>query len=242
MIISHEHKFIFIKTAKTAGTSIEMALAEICGDSDIITPLSGSREKTRTGRGAQNLELDHPAVPGRPLLRRLLGRPERPWHPSVGYYSHMPAWRVRTYVGEEVWNDYFTFAFERNPWDRQISHYLYKVKNKDPKPDFATFLARKKRAFVDNFELYSQNGEIIVDFVGRYENLAEDFNVVLKRLGLEGKTSLPMVNTTPGRSADYRSGFTEETRARVESWYGPEIETFAYSFEQDDPAVPYTAD
>lgn len=242
MIISHEHKFIFIKTAKTAGTSIEVALAEICGDEDIITPLSGSQEKSRTGRGAQNLDLDHPARPRRPLHRRLLGRPERPWHPSIGWYSHMPAWRVRTYVGEEVWNNYFTFAFERNPWDRQISHYLYKVRNQDPKPDFTSYLARKKRAFVDNFELYSQNGEVIVDFVGRYENLTEDFDFVLKRLGLEGKTSLPMVNMAPDRETDYRARFTEETRARIERWYGPEIKTFSYSFDQNEPAHPFTAD
>lgn len=241
MIISHEHKFIFIKTAKTAGTSIEVALAGLCGDQDVITPLRGSQEEKRPGRRAQNLELDHPMVPKRPLIRRLLGRPERPWHPSVGYYSHMPAWRVRTYVGEKVWNDYFTFAFERNPWDRQVSHFHYKAKNKDPRPTFEDYLVRKKRAFVDNYELYSQNGEIIVDFVGRYENLAEDFDFVLKRLGLEGKAALPMVNTTPDRGADYRSLFTDETRARIESWYRPEIEIFGYSFDQDTAPTAYIA-
>lgn len=243
MIISHEHKFIFIKTAKTAGTSIEVALAAICGDQDVITPLRGSQEKARTGRGAQNLELDHPMVPARPLLRRLLGRPERPWHPSVGYYSHMPAWRVRTYVGEKIWNDYFTFAFERNPWDRQVSHYHYKAKNKDPRPEFADYLARKKRAFVNNFELYSEPGgdDIIVDFIGRYENLTEDFDFILRKLGLEGRTALPVVNATPGRGSDYRAMFNDETRKRIEGWYGPEIKTFGYSFDQDSSATPYTA-
>jgi len=40
MIISHEHKFIFLKTRKTAGTSIELALSHLCGPDDIVTPMS----------------------------------------------------------------------------------------------------------------------------------------------------------------------------------------------------------
>ena len=40
MIVSHKHKFIFLKTKKTAGTSIELALTKLCGDDDIITPLT----------------------------------------------------------------------------------------------------------------------------------------------------------------------------------------------------------
>lgn len=38
MIISHKHNFIFIKTAKTAGSSIEAYLSPFCGESDIVTP------------------------------------------------------------------------------------------------------------------------------------------------------------------------------------------------------------
>ena len=44
MIISHEHKFIFLKTRKTAGTSIELALSQLCGPNDIITPISPNDE------------------------------------------------------------------------------------------------------------------------------------------------------------------------------------------------------
>jgi hypothetical protein len=241
MIISHEHKFIFIKTAKTAGTSIEVALREVCGAEDVITPFRKEKETHRGGRGPQNLELDHPAVPKRALWRRLLRRPERSWHPSVGYYSHMPAWRVRAYVGEEIWNDYFTFAFERNPWDRQVSHYHYKNKNKgeDKKQSFDEYLSNKRKAFVDNCDLYSQDGKVIVNFLGTYENIADDFAAVLKELGLDDKVSLPFVNRTANRQSDYQSYFAEETAQRVAEWYAPEIKIFGYRFEQNQPDDAY---
>ena len=47
LIISHKHQFVFIKTNKTAGTSIEIALSRFCGPEDIITPVSTSDERKR---------------------------------------------------------------------------------------------------------------------------------------------------------------------------------------------------
>jgi hypothetical protein len=49
MIVSHEHKFIFLKTKKTAGTSIELALSELCGTDDVIAPLTEIDEARRAG-------------------------------------------------------------------------------------------------------------------------------------------------------------------------------------------------
>jgi hypothetical protein len=114
MIISYEHKLIFLKTKKTAGTAIEAALSELCGPHDVITPFREDSESERKGRGPQNYRIEHPLKPRRPLWRRLLLRPERYYHPTVGFYEHMPASVLRAYVGEEIWRSYFKFAFEQS--------------------------------------------------------------------------------------------------------------------------------
>ncbi len=98
MILSHEHRFIYIKTYKTGSTSIEAALSAVCGPDDVITEAS-ERLRGHRQQQAQNYRIEHPDKPRRPLLKRLLLRPERHYHPSVGYYEHMPAWRVRKYCG-----------------------------------------------------------------------------------------------------------------------------------------------
>ena len=85
MIVSHEHRFIFLKTRKTAGTSVEIALSGICGPDDIITPITPADEVLRADlRGPQNF-----ASP--PLVREAT--------------NHSPARKAREIVGEDVWRD-----------------------------------------------------------------------------------------------------------------------------------------
>lgn len=231
MILSHEHKFIYIKTYKTGSTSIEAALSEVCGPRDVITEASEQLRGVRQ-KPAQNFRLDHPAVPKRPIWRRVLGRPERHYNPSVGFYEHMPAWRVRAYVGEEIWRSYFKFSFERNPWDRQVSWYHYKTKSRNDgtRPSFEDFNRDRRRAWVENWYLYTIESSIAVDFVGRYESLEEHFETVLSQIGLRGQIKLPKVNVSSGRSRDYRAYYSDTSRAMIEAWYAPEIKEFRYDF------------
>ena len=231
MILSHTHKFIYVKTYKTGSTSIEAALSAVCGPDDVITEASEQLRGVRQ-KPAQNYRIEHPAKPSRPLWKTLLGRPERHYHPSVGYYEHMPAWRIRAYAGEDVWRRYYKFSFERNPWDRQVSWYHYKTKSRPEaaKPSFDAFNGDRRRAFVENWSLYTSDDQIALDFVGRYENLDTDFAHVLAAIGLDGKVLLPRENVSKGRRGGYRDVYSDASRALVAAWYAPEIAHFGYQF------------
>ena len=231
MILSHEHKFIYIKTYKTGSTSVEAALSGACGPDDVITEASEQLRGVRQ-KPAQNFRIEHPQKPKRPLLKRLLGRPERHYHPSVGYYEHMPAWRVRLYCGEEIWSTYFKFSFERNPWDRQVSWYHYKTKSKPDgaKPGFEAFNHDRRRAFVENWSLYTEHERPILDFVGRYESLDHDFEQVLARLGLRGRVTLPRENVSKAPRIPYRDYYDDRSHELIATWYAPEIRHFGYQF------------
>jgi len=231
MILSHKHKFIYVKTIKTASSSIEIALSRFLGDEDIITPARSDLQQQRPeNRQAQNYRLDHPAIPKRPFFKRLLGRPERHYHPSIGYYEHMPAWRIKAYIGDEIWDEYYKFSFERNPWDRQVSFFNYKNRNKSTPISFENSLKQKK-TFVNNYDLYSIGGDIALDFVGKYENLAEDFQKIAARIGLEGEVTLPVANAVKkSTSKPYREYYDEKSRQLIGEWYRREIEFFDYKF------------
>ena len=84
MIASHRHRFIFLKTRKTAGTSVEIALSKVCGPDDIITEISPEDEALRRAAGGvapQNFESP-------PLARKA--------------YNHMGAKAVRDLIGAET--------------------------------------------------------------------------------------------------------------------------------------------
>jgi hypothetical protein len=229
MIVSHEHRFIFLKTKKTAGTSVELALTELCGPDDIITPLTEIDEARRIGaRGAQNWRLHGWWGSPRPLLKRRWFKFSAA---DYGFYNHMKAAEARALVDDKVWRSYFKFAFDRNPWDRQVSFYHHRYRNEKAPPSFACFMHDDARARIDNYDIYSIDGGVAVDFVGRYESLEEDLKTVLDRVGLCLKTELPRAKATFRRTnLPYRNYYDDDTRAIVARWYAREIALLDYEF------------
>lgn len=232
MIVSHRHRFIFLKTKKTASSSIELALSEICGPDDIITPLQPPDEKLRRGRLPQ-----HYAIPVRRRalvapLRRMLGA--TPARAGLEFYNHMPAYKVAAALPKPVWDSYTKVAVERNPWDREVSLYFWETRQlpEESRPSFADFvLKRPALERVKNVQLYSIDGKIVVDRFLRYERLADDFAAFMADLGIETPPQLPHAKSShrPGGSA-YRRFYDDATREAVGRYYAREIAHFGYTF------------
>ncbi len=231
MIVSHKHKFIFLKTRKTASTSTELFLYPHCGEGDIVTPLTPSEHTRAVGHRAQNHIRPLWRLDPRPAIARQI--PMEGFR-LVDFHDHIRAADVREYVGERVWRSYYKFAFDRNVYDRQVSWYRYKTRKPWKRrlwPDFRTFLRTSPERKVDNYQIYTLDGVVAVDFIGRYETLAEDLAQVMATLGLDPLVPLP--HAKRGERPDeagYRSYYDDETRQLVESWYPGEIALFGHRF------------
>ncbi len=229
MILSHKHKFIFLHNGKTAGTSTEFALSEICGPEDIITP-SRHEEHLRRGRKPQNYRFR--PLPWHQSLRSLAGlkiRNRRRWE----FYSHMTASAIKERVGDEIWSSYFKFTTERNPWDKMVSAYFHRIsapKHKNLKFDDFIRQAYEKRP--DPCELYTINGAIAVDHICRFERLHEDLAETLRKIGVNEQIDLPRAKSRhrQGDKRHYREFYTDETRRMVAEWYAPVIKALGYEF------------
>ncbi|HPA18437.1 MAG TPA: sulfotransferase family 2 domain-containing protein [Verrucomicrobiae bacterium] len=234
MIVSHEHRFIFIKTRKTASTSIELALSKICGERDIITPCKQKDEIIRTeigGRAPQH------------YMERFLRYSFRDWFLLLRdgerkrrFCNHIRAEWVRERVGKTIWDSYFKFCFERNPWDKVVSAFFWRrshdpsAKDQYPLLDDFIFSGAAKRRYSD-FPKCCVGGKVAMDFVGRYECIERDWHQVMRTLGLPEDIKLPHAKSglRPNQNP-YQAILTEAQRDRIAADFAREIRYFGYSF------------
>lgn len=180
-----------------------------------------------------------PKNAGTSVKRTLFGQARITHRLAMDYYRDQP----------DAFSDYFTFAFSRNPYDRVVSayHYLMQggknegdVRFRDEYlleySDFADFVERglgrkeimswwhfiPQYLFVVDFQ-----GRKMVDFIGRFENLAEDFRYVSERIGVNKE--LPFLNESS--RTDYRECYTPALAERVWSVYRADFELFGYPRE-----------
>ena len=209
MLISDSHQFIFLRMRKVASTSMKLALLPVC--------------------------LPRPA--GR--LAHLKSRAHLEWdyHKYV-FRAHDDIRAAQRRMPAERFESYFKFAFVRNPWNRLVSEYEFllerpvhhrhaRVKKLGGFKEFIQMQIPRHDAYQLNL-LCDREGKLLMDFVGKLENLQEDWQTVCERIGLPYEP-LPRKNASQrGQMQDY---YDDESRRLVARHWAREIEMFGYTFD-----------
>jgi len=206
VLISHSKKFIFIHVYKNAGTSVTAALL----------PFAATKWQQRLDR----------------LMRRFNVSRFGP----QPYATHVKACELVEEMGRKAFDSYFSFAIVRNPWDWQVSLYKFMLKDKahfqhelvvgfGGFDEYIRWRVAEQVRFQKDF-IYSRDGELLVDFVARFENIETDFLTICSRIGVSA--SLPKLNIS--NTKPYRQFYTEETKELVRLAFEPDISLFGYDF------------
>lgn len=213
-MISHRHRCIFIEIPKTGSSSVRALLGSpakphlnICQVRDEITT-----HWTRRGR---------------------------PIHHVLGALYELVPEATRRRIGERQFETYFKFSFVRNPWDRVVSLYHRKEGLQLAKEmsfdDFVEWIRYSSSTCIHPVPhtnqldwLVGPSGELLVDFVGRFENLASDWAAIATRLGL--CTTLPHERRNPTPRKHYTEYYTARSQARIAEKFAVDIEYFGYTF------------
>lgn len=167
---------------------------------------------------------------------------------SLGFSGHAPA----SYHSEH--KDYFSFTFVRNPYARAASAYKYFQKLKQGHrwykrnsiisdaanemgfnefvnhiPDFMKLMKRQEGSFESgiHFKPYDYFLDSNIDFLGKFENIQEDYAFILAKLKLP-RANLRKVNST--NNLNYRQLYIEDSRSTVYNIYQEDIKKYNYKF------------
>lgn len=158
-------------------------------------------------------------------------------------HEHKTALDKADEIGRERWDRRFTFVVVRNPFDRAVSHYHWRVATgkagpvEDPRsfPDWvrATYADRDARYVLSSRMFTPQRdwvedreGEVLVEFLARFERLEQDWTVICERIG----TAVELPHDKKTVRGDYREYYDPESRSLVEAHYAADLEAFDYDF------------
>lgn len=227
MLISYSHKFIFIHNYKVAGSSVKKALEGYSLNTPskfhVINKLTESNKTTAWLNFKISNKLDF--VPS--------------------YRFHASAEELKKQLPEKIWKNYFKFAFVRNPWDLHVSLYHYMLKNKNHSDHEKVKQYKTFENFVENrvkkvkeqpYGLHKQvnmicdnEGKVLVDYIGKMENLNEDFEKIIKIIGIHSIKCVPKINTS--KHKHYKEYYTDHSKKLIADTFKEDIETFGYDFD-----------
>ena len=256
MIISHRHRFIFLHCRKTAGSSIAELLSRHLGPNDLhlgTWPEAFNQGIEPNRRARQDLR--HPIVVAS-YLTRLARNPTDIFNQAkrIAAFNGAQRLKYRSVLGPspehakavdlrsftpEAWSQYFKFCFVRNPFERAVSDYIWRTRKRGRSDlSFVEFLQRiQQRDFshpviphqFDNWPVYTINDRIAVDFVGRFENLEQDVQTALEKIGLP-IVQLPQEKKMRSKH-DLGQWYGHKERLLVEQLFANELNHFNYQLE-----------
>ena len=166
MIISHSRKFVFLKNRKVGGTSMEFFLSKYCSGEDVVTPI---------GEEAKFLPQSLQAEFGREIR----------FQNYRSFFNHYSGVKARDMLGHDLWAQYYTLTFERNPVSKVRSLFYFNTADVSEEGDpVADFLDTTYPGYLSDAFRYISNDGMIVDLVGNYDRLNEGFETICRRLDI----------------------------------------------------------
>lgn len=216
MIVSHAHRFIFLRTEKTAGSSLFEALRSLLAPGDLDADM-------RRPKWAKFSPIHHGAL-------------KRHVPDLFGLHVHATAAQARRVLGPKVFDSYLKFAVERNPWDRQVSLYHHRCWKTGRTPAFdrdmrSALYRNTEYCRLNNWSIYAIGDRIVADRILRYETLEADLARLWSDLGVTPPEMPRLRSEYREDRPHYASFYTPETRDLVARWYAREIEALGYRFE-----------
>jgi len=256
MIISHKHQFIFIHCRKAAGASVAASLSRCLGAEDLQFSAIADGAKLKIYPPRRVIREALQTMPAGDIfalmtLRRsfwgLIAKAFKQKYSANlgGSPTHPPAHAVAATFPNE-WKNYFKFCIVRNPWDKIVSDYFWRTKRTNNPPTFEQYID----ALADgeslggiipknhqNWEMYTINDVVAVDFIVRFEEMAEGLNEALSHTALKWDGWMPSIHmnkrptTTPNApKRHYRDYYTDRTKQIIAQLYEKEILAFDYKF------------
>jgi|SaaInlStandDraft_4_1057021.scaffolds.fasta_scaffold02821_4 hypothetical protein len=250
MIISHKHKFIFLHSRKCAGSSVTVSLSRYLGINDVqlgavedgleygITP--PVRMALNAIKHAHYKFIISKFINKTPAWKLASDLNKRYYTKKFGKLpQHVSAKILEKYVPE--WSEYNKFCVVRNPWDKTLSDYFWRVRNIKNPPSFDEYLSnlfsgKNLNGIVpmghNNWDMYTINDEVCMDNIVRFENLSSDLTEILNnQLKIDWDGWMPnakKINKTI--RLNYREYYTKEQSLMLHDIYRKEIEHFGYKF------------
>ena len=140
-------------------------------------------------------------------------------------------------MDEEKWNKYYKFCFVRNPYDRAVSGWNYNIDTNKLNIDFLVYLKMKNivseneywHLFLPQYEsVIDENGNYFVDFVGKFENLEEDFTKILNNIGITDIVHDIDKKKNVRNHSSYKKYYEQESLDIINEIYEKDFEIFGY--------------